>query len=193
MRKIVIASRNEGKIDEIRPYLVSIGYKVYSLSDFDSEDVRETGATFRQNALIKARAARRVTNFMILAEDSGLEVDALNGKPGVYSARFSESGTDEANNVLLLKKMEDKINRRARFISVMVLKLEDDEEMVFTGSLDGYIHTVTEGDAGFGYDPLFIPVGHCDTLSTLGPDRKTRISHRRKALDAVLRYLKTLS
>jgi XTP/dITP diphosphohydrolase len=190
MKKIVIASQNEDKISEIRTPLTALGYEVYSLLDFDVPDIEETGATLKENARIKAHAVRKITEYTVLSDDSGLEVDALNGAPGVHSKRFSDSMQDADNNALLLKKMEDKDHRFATFKTVMVLLFKDDREYSFEGALHGYIHTTQEGEHGFGYDSVFIPVGHSQTLATLGPEVKEKISHRRRALREVIDFLK---
>lgn len=193
MRKIAIASHNEGKIEEIKPRLSMLGYDVYTLKDFDFKTIEETGKTFKKNALIKARALKKVTNFMVLADDSGLEVEALGGKPGVYSARYSSLGTDQANNEKLLKDMADITDRSAAFKTVMVVIDEQNQEYLFEADLHGYIHTAQEGEHGFGYDPIFIPVGHYDTLACLGPKIKQKISHRKKCLDKVLTFLEDIN
>lgn len=186
----MIASENQGKIEEIRPHLAHAGFEVYSMADFDVPPVDETGTTLLENALIKARALKNVTNFMVLADDSGLMVEALGGKPGVYSSRYAKHGDDDANNQKLLTNMADKNNRFAQFKTVIVIIDQDDKEYVFEGELSGYIHTVLEGEHGFGYDPLFIPVGYHKTLASLPPSVKTRISHRKQALDQVLVFLR---
>ncbi len=193
MKRIVIASQNEDKISEIRNPLTALGYEVYSLLDFDIPDIEETGKTLRENARIKAHAVRKITEYTVLSDDSGLEVDALHGAPGVHSKRFSDSTMDEDNNELLLKKMEDKEQRSATFKTVMVLLFNDEREYSFEGSLHGYIHTRQEGEHGFGYDSVFIPVGHSQTLATLGPETKDRISHRRRALREVVNFLKDIA
>lgn len=190
MKKIVLATSNEGKVEEIRPHLIQLGYEVYGLADFEISEALETGKTMKDNAIIKARHAAKITNFMILADDSGLEVEALGGKPGVHSSRFTKAGDDTSNNQLLLEKMANQSNRRARFKTVMVLKDEEGLERVFEGTLDGYIHTTLEGEDGFGYDPLFIPVGHHETLASLGLGVKDRISHRKKCLNKVIEFLR---
>ncbi len=193
MKKIVLASQNEHKLQEISPPLESLGFEVLSLVDFEEyEAPRETGATFLENARLKARALRKHTSSMILADDSGLEVEALKKAPGVQSKRFSDEGDDHANNKLLLNKMADKTNRHAMFRTVMVLLLEDGKEVSFEGTLPGYIHTAAEGGEGFGYDTVFIPVGHSETLASLGFDHKQRISHRKRCLDKVIAYLRNL-
>ena len=190
MKKIVLATSNQGKIEEIRPHLIKLGFEVYGLDDFNLSNAKEIGKTMKENAVIKARHVSRVTNFMVLSDDSGLEVEALNGKPGVFSSRFSSKGDDLSNNQLLLKKMTNHTNRRARFKTVMVLKDETGKEHIFESVLDGYIHTALEGDGGFGYDPLFIPVGHHETLARLGFHVKDKISHRKKCLLKVIDHLK---
>ncbi|MFW5913657.1 MAG: RdgB/HAM1 family non-canonical purine NTP pyrophosphatase [Bacillota bacterium] len=190
MKRIVVATRNEGKLNEIRPALTQLGYEVFSLLDFDVPDIEETGRSLRENALIKARTIRKVTDYSVLADDSGLEVEALNGAPGVHSKRFSDSALDHDNNELLLKKMANKENRAAEFKTIMVLITQDDKEYAFEGTLHGYIHTVMEGEEGFGYDSVFIPVGHSKTLATLGMKVKNDISHRRRALRQVVEFLK---
>ncbi len=189
MDKIVIASKNQGKIDEIKPHLSHLGFEVFSMVDFDVPDIDETGHTLKENAFIKARTVKKITNYMVLADDSGLMCDALGGKPGVYSARYAEKGNDHANNLKLLEHMADKSNRSAKFLTVMVLIDEHEKEFMFEGTLPGYIHTALEGEEGFGYDPLFIPVGHTATLAQLGDKIKHRISHRKKALDQVIDFL----
>ncbi len=191
MKHIVLATQNANKIDEIAPHLEYLHYTVDTLADFAGDVViKEKGSTLEENALLKARALRTHTSAMVLADDSGLEVDALGGKPGVMSKRFSNEGTDDANNRLLLEKMANERNRRATFKTVMALIEEDGSEHIFEGTLPGYIHTALEGEEGFGYDPLFIPVGYSKTLAALGMDVKNTISHRRKCLERVLQFLR---
>ena len=192
MKRIVVATHNEHKLKELAPPLEQLGYDVHSLKDFQTPPVvEETGDSFKENALKKARAVRLKTSAMVLADDSGLEVDALHGRPGVHSKRFSKAGTDEANNRRLLALMEDKRDRTATFRTVMVLIDEAGTAHVFEGELPGYIHTAEEGCEGFGYDPVFIPAGQSSTLAALGMEVKNRISHRRRCLAKVLAYLKT--
>lgn len=190
MKRIVVATKNQGKLNEIRPALNHLGFEVYSLLDFDMPDIEETGRTLRENALLKARKVKKNVDGIVLADDSGLEVEALNGAPGVHSKRFSSSALDRDNNELLLKKMASKENRAAAFKTIMVLIMPDEREFSFEGTLHGYIHTVMEGEAGFGYDSVFIPVGHSKTLATLGMEVKNDISHRRRALRQVVEFLK---
>ncbi len=187
---LVIASSNEGKIEEIKPSLLSLGFKVLTLRDFPHVPINEDGQTFRENAVKKARAVATLTKFPVIADDSGLEVDALSGAPGVHSKRFSHSGLDDDNNARLLSLMENKTNRRACFKTIIVLKESSGDERIFEGRLDGYIHTVSEGESGFGYDPVFIPVGYHKTLAQLGSTHKQSMSHRQKALSRLTAYLK---
>ncbi len=188
-RKAVIATENQGKLQEYEMLLEPLGFELFTMSDFDVAPIVETGNTFRDNALIKAKALRNVVGEMIIADDSGLEVDALGKKPGIHSKRFSDDATDESNNTLLLKRMENERDRRARFVTVIVLLDKDGSTRFFEGYLDGYIHTQREGDNGFGYDPLFIPAGYTKTLAELNTSEKNRISHRANALKKVVRFL----
>lgn len=192
MKKIMIASQNKGKIIEYEYWLKPLGYTVYSLLDFPIGTIDETGDDFKTNALIKARALSNHLQFTVLADDSGLLVDALNGLPGVHSRRFSESGTDHANNIKLLRVMENIANRHAKFVCVIALLIPNQEPMFFEGTVYGTIHTVIEGNKGFGYDPLFIPEGYHETFGTLNETVKHNISHRKKAFKQCLDYLKTL-
>ncbi len=189
MEKIILATANKGKLKEYENLLKPLKYEVFSLFDFPDLTIIESGTTFEENALLKAKTLRKRTSEMILADDSGLEVTALNNLPGVYSKRFSKEGTDEANNRKLLDVMQSKIDRSARFITVIVLLDKNNQEHYFKGILEGYIHTTLEGENGFGYDPLFIPAGYHQTLAELDLGVKNKISHRAKALKQVLEYL----
>ncbi len=189
MEKIILATANKGKLKEYENLLKPLKYEVFSLFDFPDLTIIESGTNFEENALLKAKTLRKRTSEMILADDSGLEVTALNNLPGVYSKRFSKEGTDEANNRKLLDVMQSKIDRSARFITVIVLLDKNNQEHYFKGILEGYIHTTLEGENGFGYDPLFIPAGYHQTLAELDLGVKNKISHRAKALKQVLEYL----
>ena len=193
MPKIVIASSNKGKLKEYESLLKPLGFEIFSLFDFPDLNIIESGTTFSENALLKAKALKKRTNELVLADDSGLEVTALNNRPGVYSKRFSKEGTDHANNLKLLDVMEKEADRSARFITVIVLLDKDHREHYFKGILEGYIHTKTEGNNGFGYDPLFIPAGYHQTLAELDITVKNKISHRAKALRKVLDYLQSIT
>jgi XTP/dITP diphosphohydrolase len=155
----------------------------------------ETGDTFEENALIKARAIAAYTEELTLADDSGLEVDALDGAPGVHSARYSgPDATDASNNALLLQRLADVPDeqRTARFCCVIAIVAADGRTWTTTGTCEGRIGTSSRGDAGFGYDPLFTPEGHHQTFGELGADVKNSISHRGKAVRAACALLDTL-
>lgn len=188
---IVLASNNAGKITEFNALLSGLGFDVKPQDDFDVPEADETGLTFIENAILKARNACAHTGLPALADDSGIEVDFLNGAPGIYSARFAgDHGNNAANNTLLLKKLEgvDEQKRTARFHCVLAyLRHKDDPTpLVFHGVWEGRILTSTEGLEGFGYDPLFyVPECGCSAAS-LPKEVKNQISHRAKALKQLL-------
>ncbi|MEL0635176.1 RdgB/HAM1 family non-canonical purine NTP pyrophosphatase [Marinomonas sp. TI.3.20] len=188
---IVLASNNAGKITEFNALLSGLGFDVKPQDDFDVPEADETGLTFIENAILKARNACAHTGLPALADDSGIEVDFLNGAPGIYSARFAgDHGNNAANNTLLLKKLEgvDEQKRTARFHCVLAyLRHKDDPiPLVFHGVWEGRILTSTEGLEGFGYDPLFyVPECGCSAAS-LPKEVKNQISHRAKALKQLL-------
>ena len=191
---IVLATKNPGKIREMRELFADLPLDVRSLTDFPGiHDVDETGSTFRENAELKAREFARQTGQLCLADDSGLEVEALGGEPGVRSARFAgaETGYD-VKNALILSLIEGRRtdNRRARFVCAMSLS-RGEGEVVHTveAACDGSIADRPRGVGGFGYDPLFIPDGFDKTFGELGDDVKGRISHRAKAAEQIVRYL----
>lgn len=192
MKKIFIASKNKGKINEIRSYLAPLAYEMFSLIDMPNiPDIEETGSTFEENAVIKAKAVFEVVKIPVLADDSGLEVDLLSGRPGVYSARYSgKDATDEKNNAKLILELGDAEpqSRTARFKCVIAL-YDGMNERFFDGVCEGKIAYNPAGSSGFGYDPLFIPEGYNLTFGELGPDVKNRISHRGKALESLRKFL----
>ncbi len=184
--QLLISTRNDHKTGEVRKIL---GHH-FLVSDLTSApevgEVEETGTTFEENATLKSVAASLVVEGWVIADDSGLEVDALDGSPGVYSARFAgPSCTDADNNALLLKKLERVRgkDRSARFRCVIVLSRAGRKLATFDGTVEGIIANAPRGSGGFGYDPLFIPDGHCTTFADLPPDTKNRISHRARALE----------
>lgn len=186
-KTIVLASANKGKIREISdmlPEFKVVGYKDMGL-DFEIE---ENGKTFYENALIKAKAVSEALNLPALADDSGLEVDALNGAPGIYSARYSESGTDEDNNKLLLKNLEGK-ERTARFVCCMVY-YDKGEIITHFGKTEGEILLSEQGNNGFGYDPLFLSYDLNKSLGIASEQEKNSISHRSRALSGIIKKLK---
>lgn len=189
MKQLVFATGNANKLRELRQILGS-EYDVRGLADIGcNDDIPETADTFEGNALQKARWVADLYGMDCIAEDSGLEVDALAGAPGVYSARFAGPGHDSAaNNALLLEKLKGVTDRSARFRTVLVL-LRGDEAHVFEGKVEGDILTAPRGTGGFGYDPLFVPKGWTKTFAEAGADEKNAISHRGRAVAAFRRFI----
>jgi XTP/dITP diphosphohydrolase len=181
-----VSTRNAHKVREITAILGS-SFKVSDLSALISmPEIAETGETFEENATLKAVAVSQASGGWVIADDSGLEVDALGGAPGVYSARYSGSeATDLSNNALLLKNLQDVRGkeRRARFRCVIVLARDGRKLAAFDGVVEGIIANQPKGIEGFGYDPLFIPEGLCQTFGELPAVTKNRLSHRAKALE----------
>lgn len=195
---IVFASSNAGKIAEIAELLAPLGYRVRPQGDFGIDAAEETAVTFIENALLKARHASRLSGLPALADDSGLEVDALGGAPGLYSARYAamhDAGSgDAANNALLLQHLEGvaDADRRARFRSVVVsLRHADDPSpLIAEGTWEGRILHAPAGDGGFGYDPLFCNDDTGTAAALLPKDEKNRLSHRGKAVQCWLRLFR---
>lgn len=201
MKKIVLATHNLGKVVELERLLngADLDVQVMGLRDFpDLPDVDETGSSFVENALIKARAVRDVTQLPALADDSGLCIDALNGNPGIFSARWAGvHGDDKANVQKVLRELSELTNptMTAHFRCAVALvfptgHLRSDEEIVHEGKMLGHIVTTPRGDNGFGYDPIFQPLGIDKTTAELQADIKDRISHRGKAFQAMLPELR---
>ena len=194
MKKLVLASGNPGKLRELSAILGELGYQLHAQSEFDVDEVAETGTTFVENAIIKARHAAALTGLPALADDSGIEVDALDGAPGVYSARFSGADADDAaNNALLVEKLRDvpPAQRTARYRAVIVLMRHaaDPSPLICEGSWEGMIQLEPAGDGGFGYDPyFFLPDRGC-TSAQLSASEKNRLSHRGAALAELKRKL----
>lgn len=191
--RLVIASNNQGKVREIKEILGSFFDDVISLKEGGyAIDVVEDGTTFEENAAKKAREVMELTGYAALADDSGLAVDALNGAPGVYSARFSgEGATDAKNNAKLLELLKDvpEAERGASFICCMALAVPGKPIRTVQGSCEGSILLKPQGEGGFGYDPLFFVPGEGGTFSEISMEVKNRISHRGKALRAMLAIL----
>jgi XTP/dITP diphosphohydrolase len=194
MKKLVLASSNPGKLRELSALLDDSQYKIYPQADFNVPDVAETGTTFVENAIIKARHAAQHTGYAALADDSGIVVDALNGEPGVYSARFSGSNaSDEANNALLVEKLRSvpEAQRSARYQAVIVYmrNAADPSPIICEGSWEGVIVLEAKGSGGFGYDPYFYLPEYGCTSAELSAEEKNRISHRGQALRLLLERL----
>lgn len=185
--KLLAATTNRGKIVEIAEILSGLGVTVMTPEEIDLHiDVKEDGATFAENALIKARAWSEAAGMPALADDSGLCVDALDGRPGVMSARFSGSdATDEKNIELLLRSLQSKTQRTARFVCAVALAWQTGEVILAEGRYEGIIIDEPRGRGGFGYDPVFLDPELNKTLAQMSPGEKNARSHRRKALDAL--------
>ena len=196
MKKLVFASNNAHKLEEIRTIL-GTQYEVKSLKDIGCEvDIPETGSTFRENALQKATYVKEHFGFDCFADDSGLQVEALGGEPGVYSARYAvkngvqvEGNKDEANMNVLLEKLANEENRKACFRTSIALIFEG-ETHFFDGTVEGHIIREKRGNGGFGYDPIFIPDGYDKTFAELGNEVKNGISHRARAVAKLSDFLR---
>lgn len=185
---ILIATRNKGKVKEFKALFNKYGIKIESLDDLNEQipDVEETGTTFEQNARLKAEEIASLLNRPVIADDSGLVIDGLNGEPGVYSARYSgTNATDQKNNEKVLEKLGNisKDQRTARFVSVLAFTIPGEETIFTEGICEGEIGFTPEGENGFGYDPIFIPNGYSVTLAQLPIEEKNKISHRYHALN----------
>lgn len=185
MQKLVLATRNKGKLSELKELLKGLPVELLSLTDFDMPEILEDGETFKENALIKAKAVYEHTGIPSIADDSGLEIDYLGGQPGVYSARFAgEHGDDEANNQKVLQLLEGIPfgKRNARFKCVIAIVGLSRENIVTTGTCEGVITTASEGQNGFGYDPIFWITDFERTMAEISLEQKNLISHRAVAL-----------
>jgi len=193
---VVVATRNAGKFDEIRAFLRDTGLRLIPLTAFaDVGPLPETGETFEANALQKAQTCMDATGLPALADDSGLEIDYLGGRPGVHSSRFAgEEASDEERNRLILEMMRNAgpTQRGARFRCVIALVGLTDEPIIAEGTCEGEIALEPRGTHGFGYDPIFLLPGRGVTMAEIPPEEKNRISHRAQALSALLRKLDAL-
>lgn len=182
MEKLLIASHNINKINEFKDVLKNFKIEMYSLKDLDDyEEVLETGKTFKENAFIKAEYYGRKHNMLTISDDSGLEVESLNNRPGIHSKRYSNNG-DDANNKKILMEMKEETNRKARFKTVLCLYNPKGNPHYFEGVMEGEITTEPKGNEGFGYDPIFLITKYNKTFAELGNSIKNQISHRAKAL-----------
>ncbi len=193
MQKIVLASGNRGKLKEFQQLLQGCGFEVLPQSDFNVPEAEETGLSFVENAILKARNAATHTGLPAIADDSGLEVDALKGQPGIYSARFAGPEASDADNNRKLLKLLDGVKdseRSARFQCLLVFMRHEHDPvpLVCQGSWEGIILHQPQGDNGFGYDPLFyVPEQQCSSAE-LAPETKNRISHRGQAMAKLLQH-----
>lgn len=188
-KKLVFATNNTHKLEEVRE-VVKDDFEILSLKDIGcNEDIAETGTTLIENALIKVRYVKEKYGYDCFGDDTGLEVEALGGAPGVFSARYAGDGHDaKANMKRLLKELTGETNRKACFRTVIALIL-DGEEHLFEGRIDGDILTEEHGTAGFGYDPVFRPDGYDQTFAELGMEIKNEISHRALAVKKLCDFL----
>jgi XTP/dITP diphosphohydrolase len=196
--KIVLATRNKNKVEEIREILkIYLGDEIFSQiellssADFQIPEIEEDGETYEENALKKAREVYKFTGLPSIADDSGIEVEILGGRPGVFSARYAgEGATDEENNKKLLKELENvPIEKRKAKFKCVIAYVDSVEERIFYGETSGKVIFEPLGDGGFGYDPLFLPDGFDLTYAQLPEEVKNRISHRSKALQKFAEFL----
>lgn len=194
--RIILATNNENKVREINAILASFGITVESAASAGGiPKVEENGSTFAENALIKAHTAASHLGLPALADDSGLEVPALGGRPGVYSARYAGPGCTYAdNNRKLLDEMAElgDEKRRGRFVCAAALAFADGQEYIVEGELAGMVTTETKGSGGFGYDPVFVPDGYERTLAEMSAEEKNEISHRRRAFEKMAVVIRNL-
>lgn len=191
LKKLIFATNNQHKLNEVKAILAE-DFEILGLKDINcTSDIPETGFTLEDNAKIKAYFVKDHFGFDCFADDTGLEVKALNNEPGVYSARYAgEEGDSKKNIQKLLNNLDDKQNKKARFRTVVTLIYEG-EEYLFEGSITGCITDNLRGESGFGYDPIFIPDGYDETFAELGDDVKNTISHRAIAIKKLCNFLKT--
>ncbi|MDE6130181.1 MAG: non-canonical purine NTP diphosphatase [Muribaculaceae bacterium] len=191
-RRLVFATNNSHKLSELRQ-IAGDGIIILSLADIGcDDDIPETGSTLEENSMIKARWVYERYGYECFADDTGLEVTALGGEPGVRSARYATDGHDSAANMaLLLRNLSDKTDRSAGFRTVITL-IEDGKASVFSGEVRGEIISEPSGSGGFGYDPVFRPEGWDKTFAEASPEEKNAVSHRGKAVARLIEYLKTI-
>lgn len=193
MDTLLIATHNEGKVKEFDEMLGELNITIKSAKDFDLPEPEETGTTFTDNALLKARAGCDATGLPTLADDSGFCVKGLGGKPGVYSARWAETEQGRDFNFAMERvhnELGDKPERSAYFVAVLALVYPDGWEEIFEGRVEGQAIWPPRGEYGFGYDPMFIPEGHEITFGEMDPAAKNAMSHRAQAVQQFLGYLK---
>lgn len=195
MKTVIIATKNKGKAKEFERMFLPLGYEVKTLLDFDDiEDIEETGKTFEENALLKAEALCKITGQVVISDDSGLIVDALDGAPGIYSARYAGlEKNDQANMDKVLKELEEvpEAERTARFYCALAVAFPDGESLTVHGTCEGMILRERRGSHGFGYDPIFFVKEIGKAMAELEPEVKGRISHRAKALKNLESILKS--
>ena len=189
MKDIMIATSNKGKVREYKSLLEPLGYIVHDLSELDPIEIDENGSTFQENALIKAKSIKDKCNMIVIADDSGLEIDALNKEPGIHSARYLEGHDYSYKNKVLLERMKGKTDRTDRFVCAIAL-CDETGDHLFTGVMEGKINDQAAGDNGFGYDPIFLVEQFGKTSAQLTMEQKNSVSHRGIATRELLDYLK---
>ncbi len=193
MLELLIASKNSGKIKEIKDILKNTNIKILSLNDFyDLPEIKEDGQSFQENALKKAEFISKLTGKICLADDSGLAIEYLGGKPGILSARWGKSDKERIQKVLNLLKGVPKKRRKAKFICALALFFPEGKSYIIEGECMGIIATSPRGSNGFGYDPIFIVPEYNRTFAELGEEIKNKISHRAKALKQMKQILENL-
>ncbi|QFT90100.1 Non-canonical purine NTP pyrophosphatase [Bacillus sp. THAF10] len=194
MKELIIATNNQGKVKDFKTLLEPLGYEIKSLADFpEIPEIEESGTTFEENALLKAQAVANHLGRMVLADDSGLEVDALNGEPGVYSARYSGMDKDDVRNYQkVLDKLQGipKHQRTARFVCVLAIVDPKGEKFTVRGTCEGFIAMEPAGENGFGYDPVFFVEEKQKTMAQLTKGEKNEISHRANAWKKLISHWK---
>jgi XTP/dITP diphosphohydrolase len=196
MRKFIVATKNKGKLSEIAEILKELPFEIVSMEEVGiTKEIEENGSTFEENALIKAKEIFDITKEMVMADDSGLEVDFLNGEPGIYSARFAgvnATDSDKNNKLLELLKNVPFEDRAARFVCVIAVVMPDGSYFTVRGTCEGFIGFEAIGNNGFGYDPLFFLKEYDQTTAQMQPEEKHKISHRGKALRAMAQKLEAM-
>jgi len=194
MEKIVVATQNKGKVKEIKEMLSDIDVEVVTMGEMGINiDIEENGTTFKENALIKAREISKLTDAIVIADDSGLEIDYLNKEPGVYSARYLGEDTPyEVKNKIIMERLLDvpKEKRTARFVCVMAMCQKGKPEVTTEGVIEGYIGDHAEGENGFGYDPIFFVDELGTSTANISMEEKNKISHRGKAVSKMAEEIK---
>ncbi|GGG27995.1 non-canonical purine NTP pyrophosphatase [Lysinibacillus alkalisoli] len=183
MTQVVIATKNRGKVKDFEAIFGPLGYEVVTMLDVAPDmDIEETGTTFEENAVLKAETLSAALQTMVIADDSGLAIDALHGEPGVYSARYAGDHDDEANIQKALRNLQGETNRQARFVCVIAVAEPNKETYYVRGECEGEITTEKRGTNGFGYDPIFYVPTLNKTMAELTPEQKSTISHRGAAI-----------
>lgn len=191
--KIVAATSNEHKVKELRDILSVFGIEILGLYDIgiNIDNVKENGTTYEANALIKAKALSEKTSYPIISDDSGLEIESLNGEPGIFTARFAKEKGGHLNAMNHILNIIDEKNRSARFVCSIVFIDVNKKTHIFTGICDGQIAHEIHGNGGFGFDPFFVPNRYDKTFAEIGDDIKNKISHRGRALAKLVDFLKS--